>query len=596
MNVRVMFSDPAQFSLDLPGDMWFASGLHTQAQNLLRARPTAAQAEALCRQIGDATIIRLHIDGERLVQIDAWRGITAGYEIFYALRPDGSILLSDSFRNILSEIPVAERAPSDGAVLDHFLFRAVPAPSSYSRAVSRLSHGDRLCIDVTSRSATISRFDAIDYAWKPGSTAEYLDRLDQALDQAMSWVRERKDLVSMFSGGVDSTLLQTYLGGDAKAVFYAPQSVTPGTPDPVDYARRAANLLNLKLEIRPLRDEDIWGNLEENIDRSAWPQRVIQTTMYADAFKHRGGEFLQGARGDGLFGAAGTSGTMAAARAAAGAPVLKLLSGLPGGAVAKRARNMLETARQLQHEPESPLGWAAGMCSRGFSDYGIIEQVVGSAAMTDRLSYRLAYASSRLGPAWKAAGRTHRHLEMGHWVDLWFEDATAFIRQLALAHGKRVHLPFLTTPMVAMAMSVPTHERYVKGLTAKHLLKGALKRRLPGYPVSQKKGITSMRIPATYGGADRSAIWEEYPVPDFLPEAHRATIRAFGSPMSHSALTYAMLMRRVMRHPKLTHVHGTRVLNFTGRLAAATRRFGETARQWLWLSATVPFQTAIGLA
>jgi hypothetical protein len=144
-------------------------------------------------------------------------------------------------------------------------------------------------------------------------------------------------------------------------------------------------------------------------------------------------------------------------------------------------------------------------------------------------------------------------------------------------------------------MSVPTAERYVKALTAKHLLKGALKRRLPDYPVHQKKGITSMRIPATYRGEDRSAIWEEYPVPDFIPERHRDAVRTFASSMSHSALTYAMLTQRVMRDPKLTHLRGTRVLNFTGRLAAATRRFGETARQWIWLSATVPFQTAVGL-
>jgi hypothetical protein len=188
------------------------------------------------------------------------------------------------------------------------------------------------------------------------------------------------------------------------------------------------------------------------------------------------------------------------------------------------------------------------------------------------------------------------HLELAHWIDLWCEDATAFIRQLAFSHRKRIHLPFLTRPLVAMAMSVPTHERYARGFEPKYLLKQALKRRLPGYPVNQKKGITSMRIPPTYQGQNRSAIWEEYPVPDFIPGTHQAAVKSFQSPLSHSALCYALLTKRVMRNAKLTRVPGTQVLEFTGRMAGFARRLGEKARQWSWLAATLPFHTGLAIA
>jgi hypothetical protein len=234
------------------------------------------------------------------------------------------------------------------------------------------------------------------------------------------------------------------------------------------------------------------------------------------------------------------------------------------------------------------------MSSRGFTDEDIIVDAVGSSAVVDRLSRRLLYAASRLGPAGKAARAHYQHIELAHWIDYWCEDATAFIRQLALAHRKMIHLSFLTTPMVAMAMSVPTEERYAKGFAAKYLLKRALLRRVPRYPVHQKKGITSMRLPPTYQGERRAAIWEEYPVPDFIPERHRDAVRSFGTPVSHSALTLSMLMKRVMRNPKLARIPGTRVIEVTEHLGAVTQQLREAARNWLWLATT--FQTGLALA
>ncbi|HXV25920.1 MAG TPA: hypothetical protein VED46_16900, partial [Alphaproteobacteria bacterium] len=147
MNIKILISDPTHSEVQLPDGLWIASGLHRRAVDLLRRNPTAEQAETICRDIGDAVIIRLVEEDNCVVGVDAWRGITAGFEVYYSRRPDGSILLSDHFRNILVEVPMAERTISDQAIIDHFLFRAVPAPLTYTHTIRRLGHGDRLSID-----------------------------------------------------------------------------------------------------------------------------------------------------------------------------------------------------------------------------------------------------------------------------------------------------------------------------------------------------------------------------------------------------------------------------------------------------------------
>jgi hypothetical protein len=451
------------------------------------------------------------------------------------------------------------------AILDHFLFRAVTAPPTYAKGVKRLGHGERLSIDPATGSVEVSQFDKIDYEWKRGSRVDYLDRLDHALDEAVGWVRYRQNLAATFSGGIDSTLLYTFLPKGTSALFAAPESVHTGTPDPFEYARRAAELLQLKLDVIRLKDEETWVNLESNIDLAGWPQRVIQMTMLANIYSSPAEGFVQGGRGDALFGTAGTRSAVLAdrTRALPFRPVLELLARTPGGFASERAKGLLQVSQQMDRAPASPVGWAAGISSLGYTDLSVIRDAVGMELVTERYANRLDYAQSRLGEASQAASHVARHLELAHWIDYWCEDSAAFCRQLGLAHRKRVHMPFLATPLVAAAMTVPIHERYIRGLDVKHLLKGALSRRLPTYPVKQKKGITSMRMPPTYRGEDRAAIWEEYPLSSFIPVQHRERIASFDSPMSFPALTFAMLDRRVLRNPNLPTVSVKERLEFS---------------------------------
>jgi asparagine synthetase B (glutamine-hydrolysing) len=565
--ITVLVADPARLEMSLPDGLLFASGFHPEAAEVLRRDPSGERTAELCRELGDASAIRLTTDAGRVVRLDAWRGVTSAFEIFYALRADGGVLVSDQFRNILAEIPVAERRPSDTAILDHLLFRTVPGVRTYARGVDRLGHGEHLVLHPGTGAPSTRIFDRIGRSWERGTLEQYLDRLDQGFNEAVARFGHRTQLVSLFSGGIDSSLLQTYLERNTRAVFYQPERVTPGTPDPTRYAMQSAKLLKIELETRRILDDETWEHIERNIEMAGWPQRVIQAAMYADAFPRDGSGFVLGERADALFGAAGTR--SAAVGAKCSNPFarigLRCLAALPLGGTAKRAQGLLETSSQLQVPATSPLGWAAGMSSRGFSDYAIVADIVGEKVLYERVAERLNYVAARLQTSPQPLDQLTAHLELAHWIDYLCEDHPNFIRQLGLAHGKSVILPFLAQPVVGQALTIPADERYLSRGETKYLLKALLKRRLPEYPVNQRKGITSMMMPRTYHGRDRRTVWEKFPMPAFIPQRHHAALMSFENSMSNTVLRLAILEQRVLSNAALSTTAGARRIDLPVR-------------------------------
>jgi asparagine synthetase B (glutamine-hydrolysing) len=548
--ILVLSADPERLLLRQPDGVWLASGFDRQAEQRLRRAPSQETAAQLCRELGDATVLHLAAEAGRTVRVLAWRGASSAFELFYALRPSGAVVISDHFGNLLARLPVADRAPCDEAVLDHFLFRTVPGCRTYSRAVRRLGHGERLAIDPATGAIEVTIFHRLGGA--PEESADLADRLDAAFAESVGRFAGQPGLVSMFSGGIDSTLLQSYLGRAVPAVFYAPERVRPGTPDLARYARRSAALLDISLEVRPLREEETWTYVERNIDRGVWPQHSIQSVKYGHAFAEERLGFVLGERADALFGAAATRSALVA-RHAQGWPArtaFGIMAGAPMGRFSRRARAVLKTAAELSRAPASPEGWAA-MSTQGFSDHRILADIAGTEAVRRALQERLDYIVSRLEPPAAARDDFSRHLELAHWIDCLCEDHTTFIRQLALAHGKSVHLPFLAGPVVRLALSVPPDRRYHRGMQVKYLLKDALRRRVPAYPVDQRKGITSMAMPRRYKGGELCALWEDYPLPGFVPPRHHAALAEFRNALSIPAMTFAMLQKRVLANPGL---------------------------------------------
>jgi hypothetical protein len=561
--ITILVADPHCLVIDNPHGVWIASGLGLAHRVALCSRPTPGQAARICQQIGDAAVIHVSLHEGVATSLQAWRGITAAFEIFYALRPNGLILVSDSFRNILAQMPVEERVATDEAVLDHFLFRTVPGEDTYCRAIRRVGHGDHLTIQLATPSAQTAPFHRIARAHRQGSLGEYLQRIEVGLAEGVARVDEMPNVTSLFSGGIDSTLIETYRKQRKDLVVYLPELLRPGTPDPCAYASRASKLMDLKLVVRPLPGSVVWDLIERNIANAGWPQRVIQNAMYADAFKDDAQGYVLGIRGDALFGADGTRAAVLASRLGSALSPLRM-AGLPLAAAllpqpwSARTAGLLRVAKALDLPVTSPHAIAAESTSRGFSDYALVAGQVGFEALHARLENRLDYVAKRLAPDPRPTTPLARHLEMAHWIDYWCEDNPSFIRQLAYAHGKAAHMPFLAYPLVDQAMSIPAVERYHRGFEIKYLLKRLLARRLPGYRVHQHKGITAAELPPKFEGQSRVAIWERFPMPDFIPRTRRDRIEQFLSPLSFSALALAMMRKHVLGNPTLSELAGTR--------------------------------------
>jgi hypothetical protein len=69
--------------------------------------------------------------------------------------------------------------------------------------------------------------------------------------------------------------------------------------------------------------------------------------------------------------------------------------------------------------------------------------------------------------------------------------------------------------------------------------------------VDQRKGITAMAMPRRYKGGELRALWEEYPLPGFVPPRHHAALVEFQNALSIPAMTFAMLQKRVLADPGL---------------------------------------------
>ena len=213
-----------------------------------RGGPAEGLEPEICRRVGDASIIKIHAPQGRPVTLTAWKGITSVYEVFYAHRPNDDFIVSDHFRDILAQLPIEERTPADSSVIDHFLFKVVPGTNSYSRNVQRLGSGERLLIDIASGRVETALFHRLEPSGNQGHIADFIDHLDNKFTSVLQPFKGENAIANFFTGGVDSTLVQSYLGNDVTALNLVPQWLISRWDFQSDYAPRAARLLGVELE------------------------------------------------------------------------------------------------------------------------------------------------------------------------------------------------------------------------------------------------------------------------------------------------------------------------------------------------------------
>ena len=275
-----------------------------------------------------------------------WRSLTSSFDLFYAME-DATLFVSDTFAGCVVNLPPEARVPSQDAVIDHFLFRTVPGENSFCERIKRTGHGMRIRVDLAKRAIEKGQFAR--YTKRPyiDDEAACLKMIDEAIDRATADYRSR-DYAVLFSGGVDSTILATYLPEN----LLSNNTITsPEFKLELEYAKNAAQLLGNELQVNVVEEDDYFRRLEEVIDQLGMPPHHPQTVILSAAYKVKPDHFVTGEFADGLFG--GFAKGFARYGFILGNPVFQKTVGALSVLPIERVRSVANTSRALAYAADA---------------------------------------------------------------------------------------------------------------------------------------------------------------------------------------------------------------------------------------------------
>ncbi len=511
--------------------------------------------------VRDGVRIQVRTDDEgRAVHLAATRSVSTGDELFYLVRPDGDLVLTDHFRCALSRLPPEHRVVPEASVADHLLFRTTPGTNTYVRGIERLAHGERLEWTAQEGFRT-SRVDALRPRTLRERSEEQLDAVEGALEDALRVPEPSGGLVNMLSGGIDSTLIHTFLGPDVPSTSVAIDSGEFSLE--VRYAREASRLLGTRHELLRLEESRYLEHLEGSIETLGIPPHHLQTVLLDRAFQGPYRGYVTGQLADALFGLESSLlGWRAwSLRALLRAPLVARAASLAGSAMRARVSRLAAAERRVARAPADPLGYAMEFAI--YSDLPLARRMVGERLVEERLQARLEYVRSCVELPTESPDALSAHLELGHWLDFYCDDTVSLWRQLAHGRGKFLIAPFTNPEVARAALEVAVRDRYVRRGTAKHLLKSLLKRRLPAYPVHQPKGGSGLPFVRYAQEGPLREVFRRYAIPDFAGLEDARALLSTPSWITWNAMTYAIWSSRVLHSRTLAPPEHTRTCSWT---------------------------------
>lgn len=548
-DVRIEITEPT--ASELSTEDYFCCVLDSHeasAEEVATVLEGATEAELFCRSNRNAVVMRVDLHNGRAQRLTVWRGLFSTSECYYAVRPDGSVWISDHFRNVLAWLPPAERPPDDLGLAEHYLFRKPYGHTSYSAAVRRVGHGEVLTFDLTAGDLRVGLFDRIDEPVVDRPAEEHLNLVDEELAAVLAAVADDGTTGVMFSGGVDSTLLMAYLRDVAQPVTFVPDA--PEFSQETAYARNAARELGISLMEIPMEEASFVDMLERTTDVAAIPifddaKPYLARTILDSPFSR----LVPGQGADTSF---GTSLRLTRFSSWFRWPGIFQLVEATGryapGHLGYRLRQVVSRAEGFRHEPLDPLGYAG--TTRAHGDTSIFRAIADSAVLEEAHRGSLQYVLDRLERRADPASRFFSHLELSHWL-LTFGNPVVTDRLVAQSAGKGLILPYVAGRVLTAMASIPVSDRYVRGLQAKWILKGLLARKVPAYPIDQRKKATALPWERFYRSGPLEGFWERYDVPDlFVGEAKDAIVNS-QTAATWNAMSHAVWLERVARNREL---------------------------------------------
>jgi len=538
---QLLVTNPDTEIVDIGATVWLV--IAVPDPGIQAAIEAGASFDEVCRLLrdsaGEYTLVQVSAGDELTVR--AHRGVTSSYEVFFLRGSDGQVVVTDLFRNALAQLDPEDRTVTDDIVASHLLYRAVPT-GSYVAEVDRLRHGESLTWTpaeeppVRELTESLSAQPECD----DGRTA-----LDDALRRGMAY-DSADGLVSMLSGGVDSTLLHTYLPGNTPSTSSAFE--TPEFDFEVDYAKTASSLLETDHDLVTAPEETFGARLEATIDAIGMPPQQLQAPTIDMCLGETPHDvYVCGEVADSLYGmGAGTAQTVWKTRA---------LRHLP--AVHPSLRTHEDRAEKLLRSPWHPRGFAQQ--SSQYTDQDYVAECVGKRLVDRQQRRRLEYASARV-PLVEDTDQFAAHVDWGHWIGRLCENTLTAYRQIAHARGKALRAPFATRAVTEAALSVPVPRRYVADRESKHIPKRLLDHHLPEYETSKPKGNGNLPEGRFLRDGPLSPLQEQYSLPSFVPESTWDDVVERSPGMGWILLSWAVWRDRVLDADSLSPVAHTRTV------------------------------------
>ena len=447
-----------------------------------------------------SVVVEMDVDGNA-TSVSAHRENASTRNIYYA-RCGTDLVVADNFHDVLASLPRAERRLDPDSVLAHLLFRTVPAERSYVPGVHRLGAGSSLAWRRDDGEVRVAQPSPVGVL----PSRDYLRDIECALDEALGRVRQCSGVVNLLSGGVDSTLVQSFLGDAVPSMSAAIDSEE--FADEVRYALAASKLLGSRHRLMECKESTWRHDVVEAIRAAALPPHHLQTALIHRAFDAEFDVFITAQYADALFGM-GASAIVPDPRNFADRISEVYFKAAPSWAIPEHRRASAWVSRGSVLDPR---GYGATFAM--YTNLGPIQAHFGRDAVTRALEKRLEYTLSRIGH--KVPKGLYGHLHVGHWVDYHCDDTLAIWRQLGFGRRKKLVAPFGTPSVARVAMSIPARDRYIRDGRTKYLLKDLLRKRLPAYDVDQPKGHSGLPLARFVSDGVIGSMLRDYGVPPEL--------------------------------------------------------------------------------
>ncbi len=522
--------------------------------------------ESCCRGGSEITVIRVSVNNSDPVQIDIWRPVHSKYEVFYRQEADGRVRICDTMRNAIALTPPAKRDVPEDSVLDHLIFRRIPLDGTLVSGWRRIAPGQKVSLDLKNAKVNVESFDRVAGNVVHMSPAERLDQLDRLFAETMGPLQQYDGLACLFSGGVDSTLIYTYLDPAVPAITAMPETLPA---DEAETLEKAAELLQIEPHYLPHGSSGYLKQLETAIDGFGVPPELDQIAFYTQLYATGHKAYLSGTPADSLFGAYPADGW-------AGFFMLMLIR-FGGVGLARSLAPMVPKRHQARvyeradwaEEFRHPLLHSAGTSAMedAFTSFDVLRLAYDQHTIEQRLQKRLESVIAMVELTAPKNDRYHQHMELLHWIGYLAGGGALQERQHGLAYGKAVLFPFADRRLMDFMSAIPVPERYLtQTRQAKPWLKRLLDKRLPRYPSYARKGTTQYPMADFFAeGGPLAHVWDKYDLPEPLQTKAAEPFHATWSDLNWNALGFAIWRDRVLHNATLKVTPTAQTFSFDAR-------------------------------